>query len=267
MPFVVSHGRKIYYERQGQGPALLFCHGAGSNAATWWQQLPVFARDFSCLTMDLRCFGRSVAPLDEFEFALFVADALAVLDAEGVGRAAVIGQSLGGMVGVRLALQHAERLWAFVASDTSLTVDHPALLEAMARRVTTAQALTVEQRSLGRWFIEQHPERAALYAQINHFNPSAHAFDSAAWGAAMASLMAPRNLLPMAALGGITCPTLFVVGSEDPLVPVEVMQAFAQQVKGSELHVVERAGHSAYFEKPAEFNENVLAFLKRHTAA
>lgn len=267
MPFVVSHGRKIYYERQGQGPALLFCHGAGSNAATWWQQLPRFARAFSCITMDLRCFGRSVAPLEEFEFALFVGDALAVLDAEGVGCAAVIGQSLGGMVGVRLALQHAERLWAFVACDTSLTVDHPALLEAMAKRVTRVQALTVEQRSLGRWFIEQHPERAALYAQINHFNPSAHAFDSEAWGAAVTGLMAPRNLLPLEALAGIACPTLFVVGSEDPLVPVEAMQAFAQQVQGSTLHVVEGAGHSAYFEKPEEFNENVLAFLKRHCPA
>jgi len=264
MPFIVSHGRKIYYERHGQGPALLFCHGAGSNAATWWQQLPVFAREFSCLTMDLRCFGRSVAPLDEFEFALFVDDALAVLDAEHVERAAVIGQSLGGMVGVRLALQHAPRLSAFVACDTSLTIDHPALLDAMARRVTRVQALSVEQRSLGRWFIEQHPDRAALYAQINHFNPSAHTYGSDAWGAAVTGLMAPRNLLPLAALAGIACPTLFVVGSEDPLVPVEAMQAFAQQVPGSELCVVDGAGHSAYFEKPVEFNENVLAFLRRH---
>ena len=139
--------------------------------------------------------------------------------------------------------------------------------KAMERRVTRVQALTVEQRSLGCWFIEQQPERAALYAQINHFNPSAHAFDSEAWGAAMASLMAPRNLLPLEALAGIACPTLFVVGSEDPLVPAEAMQAFAQQVADSELQVVDGAGHSAYFEKPAEFNENVLAFLKRHCPA
>ena len=264
MPFVVSHGRNIYYERHGQGPALLFCHGAGSNAATWWQQLPAFTREFSCITLDIRCFGRSVAPLEEFELSLFVDDAIAVLDAEQVERAAVIGQSLGGMIGVRLALQHGQRLSAFVACDTSLTIDHPALLEAMARRVTRVQALTVEQRSLGAWFIAQHPERAALYAQINHFNPSAHAYDAAAWGAAVTGLMAPRNLLPLEALAAIRCPTLFVVGSEDPLVPLEAMQAFAQQVLGSELQVVDRAGHSAYFEKPEEFNENVLAFLRRH---
>ena len=136
--------------------------------------------------------------------------------------------------------------------------------KAMERRVTRVQALTVEQRSLGCWFIEQQPERAALYAQINHFNPSAHAFDSQAWGAAVTGLMAPRNLLALEALAGIACPTLFVVGSEDPLVPAEAMQAFAQQVADSELQVVDGAGHSAYFEKPEEFNENVLAFLRRH---
>lgn len=72
MPFVTSHGRAIYYERLGDGPAVLFCHGAGSNAATWWQQLPAFAGRYSCLTMDIRCFGRSAAPLTEFDLALFV---------------------------------------------------------------------------------------------------------------------------------------------------------------------------------------------------
>ena len=43
MPFVHSLGREIYYERHGAGPALLLLHGAGSNAATWWQQLPAFS--------------------------------------------------------------------------------------------------------------------------------------------------------------------------------------------------------------------------------
>jgi 3-oxoadipate enol-lactonase len=87
MAFVESRGRRIYYERHGQGPAVLFLHGAGSNAATWWQQLPAFGARHTCLTMDIRCFGRSVAPLEEFTLDNFVADALAVLDREDVERA------------------------------------------------------------------------------------------------------------------------------------------------------------------------------------
>lgn len=263
MPFVVSHGREIYYERHGSGPAVMFCHGAGSNAATWWQQLPAFSADFTCITLDQRCFGRSVAPLEEFQFNLFVDDVLAILDAENIDRVSLVGQSLGGMVGLRLALDHAERISAFVACDTTLAIDHPVLLDLLAKRVTTRQALTVEQRSLGAWFLAHHPDRAALYAQINHFNPSAHTYSREAWGAAMMNLMKPEYLLAMDRLREVACPTLLVVGSVDPLVPVAVMQEVQQQVNGSDLFVVEAAGHSAYFEKPAEFNERVLGFLRR----
>ena len=95
MPFVESRGRRIYYERQGKGPAVLFLHGAGSNAATWWQQLPAFGAGHACITLDIRCFGRSVAPVQEFTLENFVADVLAVLEREEVQRVAVVGQSLG----------------------------------------------------------------------------------------------------------------------------------------------------------------------------
>ena len=131
MPFIDVRGRAIYAECQGSGPAVLFLHGAGSNAATWWQQLPAFAARHTCITLDQRCFGRSVAPMDEFRHELFTGDALAVLDHFGIGRAVVVGQSLGGMVGLRLALGHADRLAAFVACDSPLGLDHPAILRAL----------------------------------------------------------------------------------------------------------------------------------------
>lgn len=263
MPFVASGSRSIYYERHGNGPAVLFIHGAGSNAATWWQQLPVFAERYTCLTMDVRCFGRSVAPLTEFALSLFVQDVLAILDQEQVRRVAVVGQSLGGMIGLRLALGHAARVSAFVACDSSLAVDHPVLLDIIGKRQLTHRAVTIEQRSLGRWFLDNEPAKAALYAQINHFNPSAHTLDAADWGQALADAMAPARLLPMSALADVRCPTLLLVGSEDPIVPVAVMQEVAALVPGSEVVVVPDAGHSAYFEKPAEFNQRVMDFLAR----
>jgi 3-oxoadipate enol-lactonase len=264
MPFAPSGGRRIYYERHGRsGPAVLFCHGAGSNAATWWQQLPAFMPQHRCITMDIRCFGRSLAPLEEFSLENFVADAMAILEREEVDRVTLVGQSLGGMIGLKLALTHPSRMAAFVACDSSLAIDHPVLLETIARRQITHRAATIEERSLGKWFLENHPAKAALYAQINHFNPSAHSIAAEAWGAALGALMAPGRLIPMSALAQVTCPTLFIVGSEDPIVPVDVMREVAQRVPGSEQAVIAQAGHSAYFEKPEEVNRVVLDFIAR----
>jgi 3-oxoadipate enol-lactonase len=263
MPFIETRGRHIYYERQGEGPAVLFLHGAGSNGATWWQQLPAFCARHTCITMDIRCFGRSVAPVQEFALNNFVADAIAVLDREEVKRASLVGQSLGGFVGLKLSLDHPDRVAAFVACDSSLGINHPVLLDIFAKRQITQRAVNVEQRSLGRWFLENHPEKAQLYAQINHFNPSAHSIPSAEWGEALAALLQPDKLLPVHALSRLACPTLLLVGSEDPIVPVAVMRELAELVEGSELAVIDDAGHSAYFEKPQEVNRHLLDFIAR----
>lgn len=263
MPFITSHGRRIYYERQGTGPAIVFLHGAGSNAATWWQQLPAFAPSFTCLTMDLRCFGRSVAPLEEFMLPLFVDDVVAMLDHERLARAALVGQSLGGMVGLRVALRHPERVSAFIACDSSLAVDHPMLVESVRRRFETASAVSIEQRSLGRWFLEKQPALAQLYAQINHFNPSAHSIPAEDWRLAMLRLNEPQSLLAREVLQELACPTLFIVGKEDPIVPAQAMKDLSRYVRIAEVRMIEQAAHSAYFEQPAAFNECVLDFLGR----
>jgi 3-oxoadipate enol-lactonase len=70
------------------------------------------------------------------------------------------------------------------------------------------------------------------------------------WRAAMDRLLDPADLLPMAALPGLRVPVLWLVGREDPLVPLQAMQDCAAQVPGSELAVVDDCGHSTYFEKP-----------------
>jgi len=58
MPFMVKDGFRLYYEDTGgNAPALLFLHGAGGNHLSWWQQVPVFAEEYRCVTVDQRGFG------------------------------------------------------------------------------------------------------------------------------------------------------------------------------------------------------------------
>lgn len=262
MPYYLSGAREIYYERHGQGPALVWLHGAGSNAATWWQQLPHFARHFTCLTMDQRCFGRSVAPLEEFRIEHFVADVQALLDHEGIEQATLLGQSLGGMVALRMALTHPERVRSLVLCDTSMAIDHAAQLTILRERIAKVAGLTIEQRSLGAWFIENRPQLAALYMQINRFNPNVHRQNAAAWQVAMEGLNQPDQLTSMDSLTLVGCPTLIVVGEHDPIVPVSIMQEVQARIPNCQLSVIPLAAHSAYFEQPDVFNHRVMAFLK-----
>lgn len=263
MPFLTSNGRDIYYERHGQGPALVFLHGAGSNGATWWQQLPVFTQRYTCVLMDIRCFGRSVAPTTEFQMTHFVDDLIALLDQEKIEQAALIGQSLGGMIGLKTALQHPSRVSAYVACDSSMAIDHPRQVQILHDRLRQVVGMAIEQRSLGQWFLKNRPAHAALYAQINHFNPSAHRIPAAQWQAAMTGLNQKDSLTPMAQLREVACPTLLLVGREDPIVPVDIMQEVQALIPDCELTVIDDAAHSAYFEQPEVFNTSVMDFLAR----
>lgn len=263
MSFARSSGVDIYYERTGAGPALLFCHGAGSNAATWWQQVPQFSRHFTCITYDHRCFGRSVAPLSQFRPEAFVDDALAILDAEGLPAAALVCQSLGGITGVRMAIRHPGRVWAFACCDSPLAINHQAMLANVARFLGEVQATELEDRALSESFVRNRPELAFLYRQINQFNPAVFREGAGpGWGARLASLFEPSNLLETDALRQLRCPTLFVVGEEDRVVTPGVVRELSAYVPQSRVVEIPGAGHSPYFEQPQVFNAALMAFLE-----
>ena len=60
MAFMTKDGFRLYYEDSGgNAPAILFLHGAGGNHLSWWQQVPVFAEEYRCVTVDQRGFGQS----------------------------------------------------------------------------------------------------------------------------------------------------------------------------------------------------------------
>ncbi|MCR6480511.1 alpha/beta hydrolase [Variovorax sp. ZS18.2.2] len=263
MSFAKSGNTPIYYERRGQGPAVVFLHGAGSNGATWWQQLPAFASRYTCITVDNRGFGRSVASTAaEFSLDVFVSDVLAVLDAESIDSAALVCQSLGGMTGLRVALRHPHRVWAFACCDSPMAIGHAQMLLDIRTFLSSVDPGDLENSALSRGFVQRHPELSLLYRQINQFNPAMFNEDaSAGLRARLGALMAPDQLLPLDALQALRCPTLLLVGVEDPLVTPAVVRDVSRYIPGSRMVEIEGAGHSPYFEQPLRFNTEVLAFL------
>ena len=167
MATVRSGEAELYYEVHGDGPALVFAHGRGGNAAIWWQQVPHFARTHKVIVFDHRMFGRSVGGEEAFNPPQMAADLLAILDAEGVERAAIVAQSMGGWTGLNTALRHPERVRCLVMTATYGGLRSPALEGKLAELTLGAGAPPISTRALALDFPAREPALALLYAHVS----------------------------------------------------------------------------------------------------
>jgi 3-oxoadipate enol-lactonase len=254
MPTVRSAGAEIYYEAVGDGPAILFAHGAGGNAASWWQQVPEFRRDHRVISFDHRGFGRSRCGAEQFSASHFDADALAILDAEKIDRAAVVCQSMGGWTGVRLAVNQPKRVTALVLANTPGAIYSDALRDQMRTLTARPADGDLTAMTLGAPYRAANPNGAYLYTAITAFNVTPMPL-----GALMSrdAFVTPERLRPF------PVPVLMIASDLDATFPLPLLRSTAMLID-AELQIVSGAGHSTYFEKPAEFNAAVREFLSRH---
>lgn len=258
MPSVATRNAEIYYECHGEGRPVVFAHGAGGNAASWWSQVPFFVeRGWRALTFDHRGFGRSACASEDFDPAEFPADLRAVLDAEGIARAALVCQSMGGWTGLPTALATPERVSALVLCGTpgGLWTDAVAASFAgIAERVTRDGGIVGPGgAALGATYRKSSPAGAFLYDQISSFN---RGLDPGAVAKIAGVRIAADDL------SGYRTPTLVISGDEDLLFTPAALDSVAAALPGARLERFSGAGHSTYFEQPERFNETVLSFLE-----
>src|ERR1700736_130275 len=113
----------IAYELRGtlhrRRPWLVLIQGMGLDRLGWEPVLRKLRRHFRLVLVDNRGFGRSDRPAGSFAVADMVGDIVAVLDAAGIGRAHVLGASLGGLVAQELAITHPERVDGLILACTT----------------------------------------------------------------------------------------------------------------------------------------------------
>ena len=256
MAEIDSEGVAIHYDvyRDGDRPWLVFAHGAGGNAASWWQQVPCFYDDFNIVTFDHRGFGRSRCTAAQFDAAHFVGDLERVLGAAGVERAALVCQSMGGRTGLGFALAHPERVWALVMSHTVGGLTSTAIRDARA-----AVQRPEPSQPFGSWAValdlpEKNLALAHLYNRIGAFNLDFQSFGTGA--------LAGAPTVEARDVSSFDVPTLFVTADNDLVIPRAAVELGAAMLPGCRLVNLGDAGHSSYFEIAAEFNRTVAEFLR-----
>jgi pimeloyl-ACP methyl ester carboxylesterase len=254
MPTTRVLGADLYYERHGQGPPLLFAHGVGGNHLSWWQQVPHFRDRYTCLTFDHPGFGQSAPPPgDNWSFVDCLA---ALLDELGLERVSLVAQSMGGRTCLGYTLRHPERVAALVMADTILPLELPEFGDWRAETRHRRDELVARgvHPACGETMAREQPALHFLYQQLSALNPPWSPDNPPPGGARVPAA-------GHADLRGYATPTLFIIGEEDAVIPPRILELGAAAVPGARVARVPRAGHSVYFERPAEFNRLVDEFL------
>lgn len=251
MPYADINGTQMFYESHGEGPALVFAHGRGGSHLSWWRQVPVFQREYRCITFDHRGWGLTPGSGGEPEPATFVADLEALLDHLGIGQATLVAQSMGGVTSLGFALAHPERVTGLVLADTTGGIGDPSVVSLLEDVHPPDDPL---RRALSDGFIDGEPELTFLFGSIGRMNPP--------MPLSIVSGLFRNPAGPQAAdLTGFAVPTLLVVGKEDRIFPPNVIEAAHRLIPGSRLEVVAGAAHSTHYEQAEIFNGLLAGFL------
>lgn len=210
--------------------------------------------------VDLRGHGASPASPPPYTLELLQHDLIDVISALELGRCSIMGVSIGGILALGLALEAPELVERIIVADCRADAPQPyvAMWDDSIATVERAGLEPVIESSVERWFsstfrelnpdvVSQVRERA-LATSVDGFIGCARAV---------------QGLALLDRLHDISTPSLFMVGSEDPAAPPEVMREMARRVAGSELVEIPGAGHLTPVEAPEAYLDAVLAFLDR----
>ncbi len=271
--FIQVGNVRTRYREVGSGTTLLMLHGIGRSLEDWSENMSAFGKSHRAVALDLVGFGRTDKP-DVPYSADYLRDFTArFMDALGVPKAVLVGNSMGGAVALRMALTQPERveklvlvapggLGKRVAQLLSLCTV-PVLGEWLTqakpddtdgqRRVLQAcfhnQACITEEQ------VKLAHELAQLPGRQNAFLKTLRA--SCNWRGARSSFLQTT----LARLPELEVPTLVVWGKQDHILPSEYLEN-ARRIPGVQTHLFDPCGHFPQLERPHEFNALVTSFLR-----
>jgi len=236
----------------------VFLHGLGSCADDWTWQVADFERDHRLLLVDLPGHYRSSLPAGRLTVDT-MADAVGALLARlGEPPAHVVGLSLGGCVGLALALRAPERVRSLTLVNTVARLrpaGPTAALRLVARLTLLATAPMSAVAALVARGLFPRPEQAALY------EAAARSLARTPRRAYWAGLWALARFDVRTALARVRCPTLVMAGADDATLALEVKETLARAIAGSRWVIVPQSGHATNADNPAAFNATLREFL------
>jgi len=249
-------GRSLRYYDTGSGPPLVLIHGIGGDADEWAFCFDALGAQHRVIALDLLGFGRSDKPAIEYSIAVFVEVLDHFLRGLDIARASLVGNSLGGWTAAAFALRFPQRVDKVVLVDTAGVWSGPADLPFDLHVSTLAHMRYVMEHVFYDKSLATDELVDLAYRQ--HLERG----DGSTIDRLLQNLRDGRERLDDT-IGQLSMPVLVIWGEQDELIPVENGRRIQELVRGSRLEVIPQCGHLPALEKPAEFVQAVLDFMKQ----
>ena len=268
MPKVTANTITMNYEQQGTGEPLILIPYLAADHACYAFQVPEYAKHFTSISVDLRGTGESDKPQGAYTTELLADDVAAFMQAMGIAKAHIAGLSLGGAVGMWLAVKHPDKV-ASLSVHSGWTRSDRFLQTVVESWQIVARAVGVPEmviRAIFPWCFT--PE---LYAERPDYIDSLAAFVRSRPPQSGAGFPPAVGCRPRARCGGPsgTDSRSDAHHRRDPrsthIHPFR--RSTEARHSNSELLVFDGCAHAALYERVEEFNEQTLAFLRRHAGA
>ena len=252
----------------GAGPTLVFGHSLTFDHRMFLAQVEELSKTYRVLLVDLHGQGESSAPDDYFTLDDMADDVERALESLDAGKVCYLGHSMGGMVGMRLAIRHPERVGALVLMNTSAEAEPPPVQDLYHSVNEGSRGKPSNKATVGFLmnlmfspeFRDACPERVASY-EHQLFNPPD---PEGVYFAAHAVIWREEVLQGLSTLD---VPALVVGAKQDSSVPLKHQEQIAAHLPGAHLAVIDACGHMAPVEQPDLLIGHMRDFLDTHWSA
>jgi len=262
--FVDLDGHSTHYIEKGDGEPVILLHGYLYDSYQWNKNMDALAEKFKVYAIDLWGFGYSTRKPMDYDYQVYAGQLLKFMDALNIQRASLVGQSMGGGTCILFCTQHGERVNKMILVASGGMPNPPTLLTRIAcipkvgefllrmkgSRKGMLKANFIYDKSV---LTDEYVENVTRFHKIK--------------GTTEVLLKILRKqfwdtlLEDIHKLGEMDVPILIVWGRQDKSIPVKLAQDMHRILKGSQLEILDPAGHCPNDEQPEKFNQAAIHFL------
>ncbi len=237
---------------------IIFHHGIAANTHIWANWLPVLATRYRLVRFDMRGFGQSVVPADDFDWSydVLIDDLLAVAQAAGAARFHLVGESIGGTAALAFALQVPHKVLSLCLSNAAARGGLVSNVKGW-REIVEQGGQAAWARQMMQWRF--HPD--ALTPGLHAWYTRVHESCSMDATFALADLLLASDLTPR--LNEIKVPTLLLAPEASPFIPLDIMASMRAAIPGAELQVFAHSKHGLPLSHGRECAQVLQEFLQR----